>query len=64
VRRKEVAEVMLVHALREVGDVEVGVLFIGECLEFRVEGLLLAGMVSDDAKNVMGCALTLAKLTS
>jgi len=31
--RKEIAEVVLVHALREVGNVEVGVLFVGECLE-------------------------------
>jgi hypothetical protein len=63
VRRKEVAEVMLVHRLREVGNVEVGVLFVGECLELGVEGFLVKE-VSDKAKDVMGRALTLAKLTS
>jgi hypothetical protein len=63
VRREEVAEIMLVHGLREVGNVEVGVLFVGERLEFRVEGFLV-DVVSDEFKDVMGRALTLAKLTS
>jgi hypothetical protein len=63
VRREEVAEIMLVHGLREVGNVEVGVLFVGERLELRVEGFLV-DVVSDEFKDVMGRALTLAKLTS
>ena len=50
---KEVAEVVLIHGLREVGNVEVGVLFIGECLELRVEGLLVS-VVSDEAQNDIG----------
>lgn len=62
-RCKEVAEVVLIHGLREVGNVEVGVLFIGKCLELRVEGFLMK-VVSDGAKDAMGRALTLAKLTS
>ena len=62
---KEVAKLMLVHALREVGDVEVSVTFIGECLELRVEGLLLRNVVSGNVRTmVTGWALTLAKLTS
>jgi hypothetical protein len=64
VRREEVAEIMLVHGLREVGNVEVGVLFVGECLELRVEGLLLARAVSEEVKDIKGKKLTLAKLTS
>jgi hypothetical protein len=64
VRREEVAEIMLVHGLREVGNVEVGVLFVGECLELRVEGLLLARAVSGEFKDIKGNELTLAKLTS
>ena len=63
VRRKEVAEVMLVHGLREVGDVEVGVLFVGECLELGVERFLMK-VVSDGTEDAMAQALTLAKLTS
>ena len=63
VRCKEVAEVMLIHGLREVGHVEVGVLFVGKRLELRVEGFL-AKVVSDGANGVVGRALTLAKLTS
>jgi hypothetical protein len=63
VRCKEVAEVVLIHGLREVGNVEVGVLFIGKRLELRVEGFLMK-VVSDGAKYAMGRALTLAKLTS
>lgn len=63
VRCKEVAEVVLIHGLWEVGNVEVGVLFIGKCLELRVEGFLMK-VVSDGAKDAMGRALTLAKLTS
>lgn len=63
-RREEVAEVMLVHGLREVGNVEVGVLFIGECLELRVERFLLVEKVSGEAENNGGKGLTLAKLTS
>lgn len=43
---------MLIHGLREVGNVEVGVLLIGECLELRVEGLLV-NVVSDEAKDDM-----------
>lgn len=62
-RCKEVAEVVLIHGLWEVGNVEVGVLFIGKCLELRVEGFLMK-VVSDGAKDAMGRALTLAKLTS
>ena len=31
---KEVSKRVLVHGLRQVGDVEVGVLFVGERLEF------------------------------
>lgn len=62
-RCKEVAEVVLIHGLREVGNVEVGVLFIGKRLELRVEGFLMK-VVSDGAKYAMGRALTLAKLTS
>ena len=37
VRSKEVSKGVLVHGLRQVGDVEVGVLFVGEGLELRVE---------------------------
>ena len=62
-RCKEVAEVVLIHGLWEVGDVEVGVLFVGKRLELRVEGFL-AKVVSDGANGVVGRALTLAKLTS
>lgn len=64
VRCEEVAEIVLVHGLREVGNVEVGVLFVGECLELRVEGFLLAKAVSGEVKNIQGEELTLAKLTS
>ena len=64
VRREEVAEVMLVHGLREVGNVEVGVLFIGECLELRVERLLMVETFSGETENNEGKGLTLAKLTS
>ena len=40
VRCKEVAEVVLIHGLWEVGDVEVGVLFVGKRLELGVERFL------------------------
>ena len=63
VRCKEVAEVVLIHGLWEVGDVEVGVLFVGKRLELGVERLLVK-LVSDRANGVVGRALTLAKLTS
>ena len=63
VRCKEVAEVVLIHGLWEVGDVEVGVLFVGKRLELGVEGFLMK-VVSDGADGVVGRALTLAKLTS
>jgi hypothetical protein len=64
VRREEVAEIVLVHGLREVGNIEVGVLFVGERLELRVEGLLLGRAVSQGVKDIEGNELTLAKLTS
>ena len=54
---------MLIHGLREVGHVEVGVLFVGKRLELGVERLLVK-LVSDRANGVVGRALTLAKLTS
>lgn len=34
---EQVLELMLVHRLWEVGNVKVGVVLIGECLEFRIE---------------------------
>jgi hypothetical protein len=37
---EQVLEFVLVHRLRKVGDIEVGVAFIGESLELRVERLL------------------------
>ena len=51
---KEVAKLMLVHALREVGDVEVSVTFVGECLELRVEGFLMVEVVSGKLANIIG----------
>jgi hypothetical protein len=63
VRSKKVAKLVLVHALREVRHIEVGVELIGEGLELRVEGLL-EEVVSGGVKNVEGQTLTLAKLTS
>jgi hypothetical protein len=43
---KEVSKRMLVHGLRQVGDVEVGVLLVRERLQLRVEGLLDHGSVT------------------
>jgi hypothetical protein len=63
VRSKEVAKLVLVHALREVRHIEVGVELIGEGLELRVEGLL-EEVVSGKVKDVGDQTLTLAKLTS
>jgi hypothetical protein len=60
---KEVAKLMLVHALREVGHVEVGVELVGEGLELRVERFL-NNMVSERVNDVVVWSLTLAKLTS
>jgi uncharacterized membrane protein len=51
VRREEVAKFMLVHALREVGNVEVSVTFVGKCLELRVEGFLMVNVVSGKASD-------------
>jgi hypothetical protein len=60
---KEVAKLVLVHALREVRHIEVGVELIGKGLELRVEGLLVE-VVSGRVKDVEDQTLTLAKLTS
>jgi hypothetical protein len=46
VRSKEVSKGMLVHGLGQVGDVEVGVLFVGKGLELRVERFLDHGSVT------------------
>jgi hypothetical protein len=46
VRSKEVSKRVLVHGLGQVGDVEVGVLFVRERLELRVEGFLGDGSVT------------------
>ena len=46
VRSKEVSKRVLVHGFGQVGDVEVGVLFVRERLELRVEGFLGDGSVT------------------
>lgn len=46
-RSEEVGELVLIHRLGQVGDVEVGVTFVGECLELRVEGLLMKVSLAD-----------------
>ena len=40
VRDKQLFELVLVHRLRKVGHVEIGITFVLEGLELRVEGLL------------------------
>jgi hypothetical protein len=52
---------MLIEVLGDVGDVEVGISFIGELLQLRVEGFLA---VSVDRKIQTGMVPTRAKLTS
>jgi len=39
-RSKELSKLMLVHRFRQVGNVKVGVVVIGEGLELRIERLL------------------------
>lgn len=63
-RSEEVAQLMLIHALGKVGDVEVGVLLVRESLELRVEGLLQECQCEQSATARWMEVLTLAKLTS
>lgn len=69
---EEVGELVLVHGLRKVGHVEVGVTFVGEGLELRVEGLAgeadLVTQVVEATDTVLGVLVVVvldeAKATS
>jgi hypothetical protein len=64
VRSKEISKGVLIHGLRQVGDVKVGVLFVGKGLELGVERFLDHGSVTCMLDRKARMRLTLAKLTS
>ena len=61
---EEIGELVLIHSLGQVGNVEVSVAFVRECLELGVERLLSKASVLNPSDSMLRRKRTLAKLTS